>query len=349
MPDMNLEPDEDRDMRDRAAAIATSSVDAALSAGLMDPVIELTLSEALVIGLLKQGVRRYFVIFGHGSTDFGEVLRVYAREGAVDVLNCRNEVAMAHAATAHAWVYGETPAVVTSIGPGALQAMAGSLAAASNGIGVYHLYGDETTRGEGFNMQQVPKREQGVFGKLTALMGQSYTLHTPGSLRECLRRGTNCVHHPYKPGPFYVMLPINTQPRRMKLGIGALPGRTAMPAVVPAGPGGMDDAVHLLRSRSRTVIKAGGGARAHHRAVRNLAARIGAPVVLSPGSTGVLADGDDLNMHVGGSKGSISGNHQFGMSSTIRLAPHSDVEIPLLAANELASRQAVEPRFGEQT
>ena len=201
MPDMNLEPDEDRDMRDRAAAIAASSVDAALSAGLMDPVIELTLSEALVIGLLKQGVRRYFVIFGHGSTDFGEVLRVYAREGAVDVLNCRNEVAMAHAATAHAWVYGETPAVVTSIGPGALQAMAGSLAAASNGIGVYHLYGDETTRGEGFNMQQVPKREQGVFGKLTALMGQSYTLHTPGSLRECLRRGTNCVHHPYKPGP----------------------------------------------------------------------------------------------------------------------------------------------------
>ena len=122
-----------------------------------------------------------------------------------------------------------------------------------------------------------------------------------------------------------------------------------MPAVVPAGPGGMDDAVHLLRSRSRIVIKAGGGARAHHRAVRNLAARIGAPVVLSPGSTGVLADGDDLNMHVGGSKGSISGNHQFGMSSTIRLAPHSDVEIPLLAANELASRQAVELRFGEQT
>ena len=28
-------------------------------------ILELTLSEALIIGLLRQGVRRYFAIFGH--------------------------------------------------------------------------------------------------------------------------------------------------------------------------------------------------------------------------------------------------------------------------------------------
>ena len=317
MADMNLLPEEDQDMSERAAVFATNTVDAALDDGLIEPVIDLTLSEALVIGLLKQGVRRYFVIFGHGSTDFGEVLRVYSRAGAVDVINCRNEVEMAHAATAYAWVHGETPAVVTSIGPGALQAMAGSLASASNGIGVYHIYGDETTQGEGFNMQQVPKREQGVFGKLTSLMGQSYTLHTPGSLRECLRRGTNCVHHPYKPGPFYVMLPINTQPRPTKLGVGALPGRTAIPALAPAGPDGLEDAVQFLRSRRRIVIKAGGGARAHHEAIRKFATRVGAPVVLSPGSTGVVADSHDQNMHVGGSKGSISGNYAMHNADSV--------------------------------
>ncbi|WP_287187793.1 thiamine pyrophosphate-binding protein [Rhodovulum sp.] len=139
----------------------------------------LTLSEGLVLGLLRQGVRTFFAIFGHGSTDLVNVLRVYAEEGHASVIHCRNEVKMAHAATARAWVHGETPAVVTSIGPGALQAMAGSLAAASNGVGVYHIYGDETTRGEGYNMQQVPKPEQGMFGRITALMGQSCTLHTP--------------------------------------------------------------------------------------------------------------------------------------------------------------------------
>ncbi len=118
-----------------------------------------------MLGLLRQGVRKYLAIFGHGSTDLGEVLRIYEEEGVTRTFNCRNEVAMAHAATALRWQYGEIPAVVTSIGPGALQAFAGSLAAASNGVGVYHIYGDETTFGEGSNMQQVPKEEQGLFGQ----------------------------------------------------------------------------------------------------------------------------------------------------------------------------------------
>ena len=96
---------------------------------------------------------------------------------------------MAHAATALRWQYGELSAVVTSIGPGAMQAFAGSLAAASNGVGVYHIYGDETTFGEGYNMQQVPKEEQGLFGRMTAIMGQSYVLHTPEGMRDALRRG----------------------------------------------------------------------------------------------------------------------------------------------------------------
>ncbi|GAW33649.1 3D-(3,5/4)-trihydroxycyclohexane-1,2-dione hydrolase [Roseovarius sp. A-2] len=296
-------------IRKRAIRLVVKSVEEALIDDQNDGVVELTLSEALVVGLMKQGVRRYYAIFGHGSTDLGEVLRIYHEEGAVDVINCRNEVEMAHAATAYAWVYGETPAVITSIGPGGLQAMAGSLAAASNGVGVYHIYGDETTQGEGYNMQQVPKPEQGVFGKMTALMGQSYTLHTPGALRECMRRGTACVHHPYKSGPFFIMLPINTQPQHTKVNIATLPGRQTLPPVAPARSESLGTAVDFLRRHKRIVIKAGGGTRAHYKAVRSLATRIGAPVVLSPGSTGVLTDADAQNMHVGGSKGSISGNY----------------------------------------
>jgi len=309
MLDENKIPDTAKqDMRSRAARLATQPFPDALSDNSDQSLLELSLSEALVIGLLKQGVRHYFAIFGHGSTDLGEVLRIYHEEGAVKVINCRNEVEMAHAATAHAWVYGETPAVVTSIGPGGLQAMAGSLVAASNGVGVYHIYGDETTHGEGYNMQQVPKPEQGVFGKMTALMGQSYTLHTPEALRECLRQGMARVRHPYKAGPFYIMLPINTQPQTVAMSIATLPGRTPIPAVAPARQDDLADAVALLRAKKRLVIKAGGGARQHFQAVRELASRAGIPVVLSPGSTGVLADDDHQNMHVGGSKGSISGN-----------------------------------------
>lgn len=297
-------------MRARARAIhQAGSFESALAGGTLPRAVHVSLSEALVLGLLKQGVRTFFAIFGHGSTDIANVLSVYDEEGATRTINCRNEVAMAHAATALRWTYGETPAVITSIGPGALQSLAGSLAAASNGVGVYHIYGDETTFGEGYNMQQIPKPEQGLFGRMTADMGESYTLHTPGALREALRRGACRVFHPYKAGPFYLMLPINTQPQMLDLNLAALPECPVLPALAPADMQVLDDACDTIVAHPRVMIKAGGGTRGHDVAIRRLAEAANAVVVLSPGSSGVLTDNDPRNMHVGGSKGSISGNY----------------------------------------
>ncbi|HXX08192.1 MAG TPA: thiamine pyrophosphate-dependent enzyme [Pseudolabrys sp.] len=300
--------DSEGEIRARARAISQAgSVEQALAKGL-PKLIEVTLSEALVLGLLKQGVRKYFAIFGHGSTDLGNILRIYEEEGATRTINCRNEVEMAHAATALRWQYGEISAVVTSIGPGAMQAFAGSLAAASNGVGVYHIYGDETTFGEGYNMQQVPKEEQGLFGRMTAILGQSYVLHTPEGLRDALRRGALCVNHPYFSEPFYLLLPLNTQPAKVTINLAALPARPEMPKLAPADDAMIEQAAAMIAKTAKVAIKAGGGTRGHDAAVRRLAEAAGATAVLSPGSTGVLPDAHPQNMHVGGSKGSISGN-----------------------------------------
>ena len=297
----------------RARLIAsTGGVNAALQAGHFQNPVRVTLAEAMVLGLLKQGVSTFLAIFGHGSTALAETIRVYEQSGLVRCFQFRHETEMAHAATALRWIYGEASAVVTSIGPGALQAMAGSLAASSNGIGVYHIYGDETTHGEGYNMQQIPKRQQGLFGQLTALMGQSYVLHTPEAVREALRRGRNTVFHPVKAAPFFLMLPINTQPQMLELSLSTLPDRIALTAMQPPPPDVIAQAVQLLTTAQRVVIKAGGGTRHHATALRAFAEAAQIPVVLSPGSTGVLPDAHPLNMHVGGSKGSISGN--FAMS-----------------------------------
>jgi 3D-(3,5/4)-trihydroxycyclohexane-1,2-dione acylhydrolase (decyclizing) len=305
----NKKSDPFADMRTRARAVAEAGgLDQALARGL-PKIVEVTLSEALVLGLLKQGLRKYFAIFGHGSTDLGNVLRVYEEEGLTRTINCRNEVEMAHAATALRWQYGELSAVVTSIGPGAMQAFAGSLAAASNGVGVYHIYGDETTFGEGYNMQQVPKEEQGLFARMTAIMGQSYALHTPEALRDALRRGALCVNHPYRAGPFYLLLPLNTQPSRLIVNLAALPVRPELPKLAPADNALIAQAAAMISKAAKVAIKAGGGARGHDAAIRKLAEAAGAAVILSPGSTGVLPDGHAQNMHVGGSKGSISGNY----------------------------------------
>ena len=283
-------------------------IDEAITSGKLTKLVETSLAEALVLGLLKQGVKKYFAIFGHGSTHLGEVLRIYETEGVTQTFNFRNEVEMAHAATALRWQYGEIPAVITSIGPGALQSLAGSLVASSNGIGVYHIYGDETTHGEGYNMQQIPKPEQGLFGRLTNIMGESYVLHTPEAIRDAMRRGVMKVNHPYKAGPFFMLLPLNTQPQYLKVNLAALPGKLTLPKSAVADQSTLDAAVDLIRNSSNITIKAGGGSCGHDSLMRELAETIGAAVALTPRSTGILPDNHPQNMHVGGSKGSISGN-----------------------------------------
>lgn len=296
----------------RAAAIAAAGgLEAAIAAGALAGPLTLSLSEALLLGLMRQGVTKFFAIFGHGSTALAEALRVYEAHGLVRTWQFRNEIEMAHAATSLRWTYGECCAVITSIGPGALQAMAASLAASSNGIGVYHIYGDETTHGEGYNMQQVPKPVQGIYGQITALMGRSYTLHTPEALREALRQGAATVFHPSRPGPFYLLAPINEQPRPVTLRIDALPRPARLAPQVPADDAALDQAVAMIARHGRIAIKAGGGARGFAAQVRRLAELSGAAVLLSPGSTGVLPDAHPQNLHVAGSKGSMSGN--FGM------------------------------------
>ena len=288
--------------------VVRGGLEEAVKTGALESPAALPLAEALVLGLMRQGVTKFLALFGHGSTSLAEVLRVYEAEGLVRTRQFRNEIEMSHAATALRWIYGEPSAVITSIGPGALQAMAGSLAAASNGVGVYYLFGDETTHGEGYNMQQVPKPEQGLFGRLTALMGRSYTLHTPQALREALRQGAATVFHPYKAGPFYLILPINTQEAEVRLRIDALPSKPVYVPLQPADDAWVDTATDLIRRSTRAVIKVGGGGRRFAGPITRLAETIKAAVVLSPGSTGVLPDGHPQNMHVGGSKGSISGN-----------------------------------------
>ena len=284
-------------------------VNAVVEAGLLSNTVSMGLTEVLVLGLIRQGVTKFLMILGHGSTEFGETLRVYESAGLVKGFQFRNEVEMAHTATALRWVYDEPCAVVTSIGPGALQAMAASIVSSSNGIGVYHIYGDETTHGEGYNMQQVPKREQGMFGQITAVMGSSYTLHTPQAFREALRRGATRVFHPSKAGPFFLNLPINTQPAKVTLRLDSLPERPQLFVPYLLSDDLIENAAALISQASQVAIKVGGGSRKAAEALLCFAETSGAVVVLSPGSTGVLPDDHPQNMHVGGSKGTISGNY----------------------------------------
>jgi 3D-(3,5/4)-trihydroxycyclohexane-1,2-dione acylhydrolase (decyclizing) len=296
---------------ERAAAIARyGGLDKALTAGAIPRRVNLTLSEAVVLGLLRQRVSRYIGVLGHGSTEVGEVLRIYEAAGLVRTYNVRHEVEAAHAATALRWVTGEKAAVITSIGPGALQAMAGSLAATADGIGVWHLYGDETTEDEGPNMQQIPRAEQGLFLRLCQTMGQAYCLNTPQAVGTALRRGLNTVDHPHRAGPFYLLLPMNKQASVISdFNLDELPAGSP-PALGAAADEGMyEKAINALLTAKRVVVKVGGGARGAGPEIAEFLDRIDGVAVTSPIVSGVLPYRHPRNMTVGGSKGSLCGNY----------------------------------------
>jgi 3D-(3,5/4)-trihydroxycyclohexane-1,2-dione acylhydrolase (decyclizing) len=297
---------------ERATAIAAAAgLAPARASGALPARADISVAEAVVLGLLGLGVRTYICVLGHGTTAFADALRTYEKHGVVRTMAVRHEAEAAHAAAALRWVTGEKAAVVTSIGPGALQALAASLAAASDGIGVWHIYGDETTEDEGPNMQQIPRPEQGLFLRLCSTMGGAYSLHTPAALPTALRRGADVVDHPYRAGPFFLLLPINVQPAVMagfnldELPVGAPPVLGAAAGL----DGAYEHTARLLLAAERVVVKVGGGARHAGAQIDHLLDLVDGVAVTSPLVSGVLPYHHPRNMTVGGSKGSIGGNY----------------------------------------
>ena len=237
---------------------AAGGVDAAIKSGSLPKFINTTVSEALLLGLLRQGVSKFITVLGHGSTEIGEVLRIYQEAGLCRIFGVRSEFDASHAAATLNWVSGERVAGVTSIGPGALHALAASLVPVNDFLGVWYLLGDETTEDEGFNFQQIPRVEQNLFLKLYSVMGKAYSLHTPLALPTALRVGLNATSDPYKAGPFYLLLPMNVQSSDLPhFNLDELPGG----GVPRLGAAGGDEAYrlaakHLLEAK-KVVVKIG--------------------------------------------------------------------------------------------
>jgi 3D-(3,5/4)-trihydroxycyclohexane-1,2-dione acylhydrolase (decyclizing) len=167
--------------------------------------------------------------------------------------------------------------------------------------------GDETTEDEGFNMQQVPKHEQNLFLKMMSVMGEAYSLHTPLSLPTALRRGLNTTAHPYRPGPFFLLMPMNTQPQAVpgfnlrELPTGDLPR-------LGAAAGDLALAAAWIHQAERVVVKVGGGGVDAGDALLTLLELVDGAAVLTPIATGAVPYSHPRCMGVGGSKGSICGN-----------------------------------------
>lgn len=282
----------------------------ARQAGRLSQMINTSVSEALIMGLILQGVRNFICVFGHGSTELGEVLRIYQEYHLVKVFQVRSEIEASHAAATLRWMTGEKAAVVTSIGPGALHALAASLVPASNGIGVWYLLADETTEDEGPNMQQIPGSKQMSFLNLFSQMSTAYSLHTPLALPVALRRGLNTVDHPHWGKPYFLLLPMNIQAVILNdFNLDELPYGAPPPLGAAVDQGSYEQAARALLRAERVVVRVGGGARRAGLEISELLELVDGVAVVAPVALGTVPHNNPRNMTVGGSKGSISGNY----------------------------------------
>lgn len=283
----------------------------AVEAGALEQFQDISLSEAVVLGLVNQGVKIFVGIFGHGSTDVAEALRIYDSEGVVKTVNVRNETEASHTASMLRWKYDTPAAVFTSIGPGAMLAAAGSLVPLSNGLGIYYLMGDETTHSEGPNMQQIPRREQENFLKVLSGFGPTYTLHTAEAVFTALKRGDATINGKEKRSPFYMLLPMNIQPKVMEhCNLLEFPERSEVSKVISTDEHAFAEAVACIRNAKRVTVKSGGGARdVSADVIDEFLELADAAYVQGPQVPGVYPYSKKRNMHVGGSKGSVSGNY----------------------------------------
>ena len=192
-----------------------------------------------------------------------------------------------------------------------MHAAAGSLVPLSNGLGVYYLMGDETSHSEGPNMQQIPKREQELFLRLLSTMGHAYSLHTPEAVFTALKRGDTAVNGNVKQSPFYMLLPMNIQPKVMEsCNLLEFPTRSAASRVISTDARLFDTAAETIRNASRITVKTGGGAAGLSSAVlEEFLELTDAVYVHGPQVPGLYPYSKPRNMSVGGSKGSISGNY----------------------------------------
>jgi 3D-(3,5/4)-trihydroxycyclohexane-1,2-dione acylhydrolase (decyclizing) len=149
-------------------------------------------------------------------------------------------------------------------------------------------------------------------------MGCAYSLHTPLALATALRRGLNTVDHPWRAGPFYLLIPMNTQPSALPMfNLSELPVGPPPPLGAAADNGAYDQAVQALRSAQRKVVKVGGGARSCGPELLEFLDLVDAVAVTSPLVSGVIPFNHPRNMTVGGSKGSISGNYAMASADLL--------------------------------
>ena len=237
-----------------------------------------TLGEAL-IGLLEtHGVDTLFGIPGVHTV---ELYRGLARSG-IRHITPRHEQGAGFMADGYARASGRPGVALVITGPGVTNTITPMAQARADSIPmlVISSVNRSDTLGKGFgHLHELPD-QRGLMEKV-ALFSQRVT--EPEELPETLARAF-AAFASGRPGPVHIEIPLDAMTKEAD-GLAAIPAAAGPPEPDPEA---VERAARLARDASNPLIIAGGGAKRAEEALRALAEKLDAPVVLTINARGLM-------------------------------------------------------------
>jgi len=249
----------------------------------------MTGGQAVAETLSAIGVKHVFGIVSVHNLPIYDALSLHRD---IQVINVRHEQAAAHAADAYSRVTGELGVLLTSTGPGAVNAVPGIYEAAFVSSRVMMITGQIESRfrgkGKGF-LHEHEKQPEMLNTVCRSVASVRYTEDISRELARVaddIRRG--------RPQPGAIEIPIDLQYRTADIEI---VGSSKTERVAPDETL-LDQAAEILRTAERPVIWAGGGVNISGAAqeLTAFAERLGAPVVTTIEGRGSISETHPLSL-----------------------------------------------------
>jgi acetolactate synthase-1/2/3 large subunit len=252
-------------------------IDRSSSAAAGEAVRDGLLCEVLVDLLSAVGVE---VVFGIGGTHTLPFLGALERRGAPRFVNARNEQGAAYMAVAYARRTRQPAVLLTSTGPGALNAASGLADALWSSIPILHLTTTVTNGDFAADIHETPTQHDVLAGLCRAVV----TVEASQLAEQFTLAWNRCVRTPRGP----VTLEFRSKDWHAQVAPGPA---SRVPEADPGEAGSADlrDLADQLNAANRPVIYAGGGLlrSSSESSAMALAERIDAPVVTSFQGKGV--------------------------------------------------------------
>ena len=255
-----------------------------------------TVSDVLVETLVNFGVRHVFGMVGHSNLGFADAMRRAEERGELTYIGIRHEGAAAFAASAYGNLTGRPAACFAIAGPGSTNLLTGLYDARLDSSPVVAVSG------------QVPSavRGRGAFQdvNLSAVFADvALTTTTVQAGSNHAELAAIAVKHAVDGrGVAHLVLPDEVQVLPSDAAAGTPTGRV-VPRLSRGDEGAVARAAARITEARRPVLVVGHGARAAAREVRELAERLGAPVLTTFKAKGLVPDTHPLGAGVLGRSG----------------------------------------------